>query len=154
MKGAERLMCCARPRTTTIGLGHSDFYGAEQFRYELYDKWNPPICVLGDPGPHFPQDEEAAKADVQKAIDACNIYWFSAAMHQLQDYYCHKGYEWAPCRCKFGHAWDSVFGSDPDKDPERWSEAQRATLPLADEYRSKCPYDCVQDKGKPPLPRF
>jgi RHS repeat-associated protein len=138
--------CCKMRKT--IPKGHSDFTGAEQFRFELYDKWNRPFPCWGDPGPHFQAPDEIA---IRDAIKRCDIYRFSALMHQLQDSICHKGYKWDPCRCKFGHLWASIFGPDPDRDPERWKEAEEATIPLVDKYRAQCPHDVVDESTTPPF---
>ncbi len=123
--------------------GHSQFTnnGTEcPFDYTKEDYgWSSPYIM---PWRHF-QDKPESESKVNAAISACNADAFERAMHQLQDYFTHrgKGYEWH----KGGHIFD---GTKPDEDNEAWDKAEEETKKKIEEWNANCCLGCPKKDCK------
>jgi RHS repeat-associated protein len=123
--------------------GHSQFTnnGTEcPFDYTKEDYgWSSPYIM---PRRHF-QDKPESESKVNAAISACNANAFERAMHQLQDYFTHrgKGYEWH----KGGHIFD---GTKPDEDNEAWDKAEKETKKWIKNWDANCCLGCPKKDCK------
>jgi len=121
----------------TAPLGHSDFYGGDEFDYTAEDHGLTSPYL--QPWRHF-RPLEQSLAEAQRAIDMGDANAFARAMHRSQDYYTHYGkdYRWAPGNFQrpcggFGH----VCTTAPDNDPAAWGQANKMTQEMVNKWHQR-----------------